>query len=90
MNGTTCKYFLNDTLKNIIDRAIQLNSEKNKDEFKEGLIAGYYHVLSHIFNQIEIFEIIYDLDEYLKNFDPDDLLTGKAKSPFKKEEQDDN
>ncbi len=73
-------YYLNDTLKQCIDRAIQIDQKKS--DFDKGVAFGFYEVISHFFNQAEGFGILPELDSYLQEFDPDNLLNGKAKSPF--------
>lgn len=71
--------YLNDSLKNIIDSAINIEI---KDDFSNGIKQGYYEAISHLINQSDIFEIKNNLDKYLQNFDPDTLITGEADSPF--------
>ena len=88
MEKSTFINFLNDTLKNIIDRAIN-KVDSNKDEFQKGVQFGYYEAISHFMNQADTFFILDQLDEYLKDFNPDDLLNGKAKSPFERESSED-
>lgn len=81
MDSTYLNYLI-DSLRNIIDRSIKV--DPTKDEFNKGVQFGYYEVLSHLFNQAENFDILEDLGEYLKNFNPDDILNGKAQNPFEK------
>jgi len=74
---------LGDWLKNLIDRAIQINP--NADDYNEGILQGYYEAISHILTQIKVLDMMEDLhDDYLANFNPDDLITGKAISAFDK------
>lgn len=76
---------IGDWLKNLIDRAILI--DPNESEFNEGLQQGYYESISHIINQIDGLNLKSDLnDEYLENFEPEDIINGKAKQPFAKEE----
>lgn len=76
---------LNDWLKNLIERAI--NIEPEKGEFYEGLQQGYYETISHILNQIEGHNLMDKLDDdYLKKFNAEDIINGKAKNPFKKDD----
>jgi len=73
-------FYLNDTLKQCVDRAIEIDQQKS--DFDNGIAVGYYEVLSRLINQAEVFGILSELDPYLQEFDPHDLLIGKAKSPF--------
>jgi len=74
---------LSDWLKNLIERAIKIDTKK--EVFNEGLLQGYYECLSHIMNQIDTLDLKEKLkDEYLQDFNPDDLLSGKAQNPFEK------
>lgn len=87
MNNFNEIEILGDWIKNLIDKALNINDELDKSEFQDGLLQGYYESINHLITQLNAFGLINKLnDEYLKNFDPDDLLTGKAVSPFEKKE----
>ena len=87
MNNFIYFEILGDWLKNLIDRAI--NIESTEGEFQEGVLQGYYEAISHIVTQIDALGLMDKLnDDYLKNFNPDDLLNGKAKSPFERKSSD--
>ena len=79
----TYVYFLNDTLKTLISRALELDTE-NGDDFHKGILFGYYEAISHLLNQAEVFEISKTLDSYLQHFEAEGILTQEAKPPFDK------
>ena len=73
---------LADWLKNLIERASMIDI--NKNAFDDGVLQGYYECISHIMIQLDTLGLKEKLkDELLYNFNPDDLLSGKAKNPFK-------
>lgn len=73
---------LSDWLKNLIDRAIKIDT--SEEIFNQGVLQGYYECLSHILIQLECLDLIEKLnDQYLQNFNPDDLLSGIASDQFK-------
>lgn len=79
---------LGDWFKNLIDRAIKIESDKS--EFNEGLLQGYYESISHIITQLDLLGLMEKLDDdYLRNFDPDDLLRGDVIGPFQDRSKDD-
>ena len=71
---------LNDWLKNLVERAI--NIDTTDSEFNEGLQQGYYECISHLLNQIDGLNLDEILDNYFKEFKPEDIINGNAKNPF--------
>lgn len=77
---------IGDWLKNLIERAKEIDI--NEGDYHEGILRGYYESISHILIQIEVLGFMEDLnDEYLSNFNPDDLLNGTATTPFNDNEK---
>jgi len=77
----TLIYYLDDTLKELIDRAIQTFQDE-QTEFNKGIVQGYCEAINHLLNQAETFGFKERLDTYLQDFQVEDISTGKAKGPY--------
>lgn len=68
------EYYLEDTLNQLIDKAIEIREGPNS-EFNRGILFGYYETISKLLNQAEAFGISHQLPEKVRDFNPEDLLS---------------
>lgn len=66
--------YLNDTIRQLINLAKDVSQ---KDEYNEGVVYGYYASISRLLNQAEGFNIIEQLDDDVKNFEPESLISNQ-------------
>ncbi len=70
----TMEYYLEDTLNQLLDEALEI--KKNTiSEFDKGLLIGYYRVILRLLNQAEAFGISDKLPLKWRDFNPEDLLS---------------
>jgi len=67
------KNYINDSLILLIERANEAK-QKNKSDFENGVLMGYYHAITLLLNQASAFRIDSDLRPEVKDFDPDVLI----------------
>ena len=70
----TYKYYLNDSLKQLITMAKEIEITENND-FNNGKLHGYYTAISRLLNQAEAFGILTNLDKEIIDFNPETLLS---------------
>ena len=71
----SCILYLNDTIKQLIELATEI---KEKDDFSQGKLLGYYSSISLLLSQAEAFEIMEQLDKDIQDFIPEKLLAPKS------------
>lgn len=77
MNDSNYKYYLEDTLLEIINRANDAKKEyfENKTDFNAGVLQGYNESLTLLFHNLIAFDIIKEFNPEISKFNPDDLLS---------------
>lgn len=69
--GNTYLHFLNDSIKELISRALDI---ENDTDFDKGTRLGFYEAISHLLNQAEGFGIFDELDNEIKEFNLESLI----------------
>lgn len=67
------EYYLEDTLSQLIDEALEIKKSANS-EFDKGMLIGYYGTILRLLNQAEAFGLFDKLPKDLQEFKPESLL----------------
>ncbi len=70
--------FIEDTLNQLIEEAIDLKSNA-LDEFEKGKLFGYYFSILKIMSQAQSFGVYDKLSKSLQEYNPEDLLNTLSK-----------
>lgn len=69
----TIEHFIEDTLNQLLEEAIETKSE-TENEFNKGKLFGYYETISKLMNQLDAFGLSDLVPERIRYYDLESLI----------------